>query len=66
MNQTTTETERKIHARQEKLRELLRQKGAKPYDGSHELPADFWTEDDDIDKFLTWVRSSNCDEDKNK
>ena len=57
MNQTTTETERKIHARQEKLHELLRQKGVKPLQSIKDLQGDFWPEDESVDEFLEWVKS---------
>lgn len=56
------EAQRQTHAR---VWELAKQRGVEPIHDIKDLKGDFWPEEESTDEFLSWLRSTRC-EDKHR
>jgi hypothetical protein len=55
MNTETLEREAEIEALHEKVREMARQQGVRPFN-SERIPRDLWPEDESVEDFLELIQ----------
>jgi hypothetical protein len=55
INQDEENERRRAH---ERARELARKQGVKPIRNIEDLHGDFWPEEESVDEFLEWVRTT--------